>query len=110
MKLLFDENLSPKLPRLLAAQYPGSLHLRDCGLKGATDEEIWEYARDNGFAIVSKDSDFYQRSLFYGHPPKFIWLRIGNCTRNDLVVLLTTHQQDIHALDADPLESVLVLS
>lgn len=110
MKLLFDENLSPKLPRLLAAQYPGSLHLRDCGLKGATDEEIWEYARDNGFAIVSKDSDFYQRSLFYGHPPKFIWLRIGNCTRNDLVVLLTKHQQDIHALDADPLESVLVLS
>jgi predicted nuclease of predicted toxin-antitoxin system len=58
MKLLFDENLSPKLPRLLAAQYPGSLHLRDCGLKGAADEEIWEYARDNGFAIVSKDSDF----------------------------------------------------
>jgi hypothetical protein len=31
MKLLFDENLSPKLPRLFAAQFPGSLHLRDCG-------------------------------------------------------------------------------
>ncbi len=110
MKLLFDENLSPKLPRLLAAQYPGSLHLRDCGLKGATDEEIWEYARDNGFAIVSKDSDFYQRSLFYSYPPKFVWLRIGNCTRDALVALLTTHEQDLHALDTNPLESVLVLS
>ncbi len=110
MKLLFDENLSPKLPRLLATQFPGSLHSRDCGLKGATDEEIWEYAEANSFTIVSKDSDFYQRSLFYGSPPKFDWLRIGNCTREDLVRLLTIHEQEIFALEADPLESVLVLS
>ena len=110
MKLLFDENLSPKLPRLLAAQFPGSLHLRDCGLKGATDEDIWEYAAANDFMIVSKDSDFYQRSLFYGSPPKFVWLRIGNCTRDDLVRLLTIHEQEILALEADPLESILVLS
>jgi predicted nuclease of predicted toxin-antitoxin system len=110
MKLLFDENLSPKLPRLLATQFPGSLHLRDCGLKGATDEAIWEYAGTNNFTLVSKDSDFYHRSLFYGSPPKFVWLRIGNCTRDDLVALLTTHEQEIRALDADPLESVLVLS
>ena len=110
MKLLFDENLSPKLPRLLATQFPNSLHLRDCGLKGATDEEIWDYARANGLTIVSKDSDFYQRSLFYGSPPKFVWLRIGNCTRDDLVALLTSHEREIRALDADPLESILVLS
>jgi predicted nuclease of predicted toxin-antitoxin system len=110
MKLLFDENLSPKLPHLLTTQFPGSLHLRDCGLKGATDEKIWEYARANGFTLVSKDSDFYQRSLFYGSPPKFVWLRIGNCTRSDLVALITNHKQEILALDADPLESVLVLS
>ena len=109
MKLLFDENLSPKLPHLLATQFPGSLHLRDCSLKGATDEAIWECAESNNFTIVSKDSDFYQRSLFYGSPPKFVWLRIGNCTRDDLVRLLTTHEQAIRALDADPLESVLVL-
>ncbi len=110
MKLLFDENLSPKLPRLLATQFPGSLHLRDCGLKGATDEDIWEYAEANNFTIVSKDSDFYQRSLFYGSPPKFVWLRIGNCTREDLVRLLISHKQEIFALEADPLESILVLS
>ncbi|HEX9003026.1 MAG TPA: DUF5615 family PIN-like protein [Blastocatellia bacterium] len=66
--------------------------------------------RANGFAVVSKDSDFYKRSLFYGSPPKFIWLRIGNCTRDDLVALLTIYEQDIHALDSDPLESILVLS
>ena len=110
MKLLFDENLSPKLPRLLAALFPGSLHPRDVGLKGATDEDLWEYARANAFTIVSKDSDFYDLALLYGSPPKFVWLRVGNCTRDRLVTLIATHEQDIRALDADPFESVLVLS
>ena len=110
MKLLFDENLSPKLPRLLAPLFPGSAHVRECGLLGQTDESVWEYARANGFTIVSKDSDFHQRSLLYGHPPKLVWLRIGNCTSQQLSQLITTHEPDIHALDADPFESVLVLS
>jgi predicted nuclease of predicted toxin-antitoxin system len=110
MKLLFDENLSPKLPRLLDNWFSGSLHLRDCSLKGATDEAVWEYARDNEFTIVSKDSDFYQRGLLYGYPPKFVWLRIGNCTRESLVTLLITHAEDIRAFCADLVESILVLS
>jgi predicted nuclease of predicted toxin-antitoxin system len=67
MKLLFDENLSPKLPRILSTDFPESMHVRDCGLKGFPDEDVWEYARNNGFTVVSKDSDFYQRSLLYGH-------------------------------------------
>jgi predicted nuclease of predicted toxin-antitoxin system len=98
MKLLFDENLSPKLPRLLATVFPGSAHVRECSLFGHTDEDVWEYARANGFTIVSKDSDFQQRSLLYGHPPKLVWLRIGNCTRQQLFELITSHQQHIHAL------------
>ena len=107
MKLLFDENLSPKLPRLLATLFPDSAHARECGLLGLPDEDVWEYARANGFTIVSKDSDFQQRSLLYGHPPKIVWLRIGNCTRQQLV---TTHEQDIRALDADSFGAALVLS
>lgn len=110
MKLLFDENLSPKLPKLLASLFPGSQHLRECGLKGAKDKVIWEYAHINGFTIVSKDSDFYQRTLLFGSPPKLIWLRIGNCTRVELVDLITRHEQEILALENDPLESILVLS
>ncbi len=109
MKLLFDENLSPKLPGLLVSLFPGSLHVRECGLRGCPDEDVWEYARTNGFTIVSKDSDFYQRSLLYGHPPRFVWLRTGNCTRASLVSLLIAHENDIRAFDADPIESVLVL-
>ena len=80
MKLLFDENLSPRLVKGLADVYPGSLHVRDCDLHGASDVKIWQYAQENGFAILSKDSDFAQRSTLLGSPPKVIWLRIGNCT------------------------------
>ena len=110
MKLLFDENLSPKLPHLLAAVFPGSAHVRECGLQGKDDEDVWDYAHTNGFTIVSKDSDFHQRSLLYGHPPKVVWLRIGNCTRQALVQLITAHEHAIHALDTDPLESMLIVS
>ena len=108
MKLLFDENLSPKLPRLLAVKFPGSVHVRDLGFKGFADDSIWEYARANGFVIISKDSDFNQRSLFYGHPPKLIWLCLGNCSRADIVNLLVTHERDILAFEASP-EAVLLL-
>ncbi|MEO7298359.1 MAG: DUF5615 family PIN-like protein [Verrucomicrobiota bacterium] len=109
MKLLFDENLSPKLPKLLATVFPGSKHVRDCGLKGVADDEVWEYARANDFTVVSKDSDFYQRSLLYGSPPKFIWLRIGNCTRIQIVQLLVQNESEIRKADVDSAQSVLVL-
>ena len=110
MKLLFDENLSPKLPALLESKFPGSRHWRDCGLKGASDTAVWDYARAQGFTLVSKDSDFYQRSLYYGQPPKFVWLRLGNCTRADLLALLLRHESDLRAFDVDPAAAVLVLS
>ena len=62
MKLLFDQNLSPWLPRLLADLYPDSVHIRELGMSESTDTQIWEYASVNGFTIVSKDSDFQARS------------------------------------------------
>ena len=109
MKLIFDENLSPKLPRLLDRQFPGSVHVRDCGLKGHADQAVWEYARTNGFTLVSKDGDFYQRSLLLGAPPKLVWLWLGNCTRRQLLSLLLKHQDAIRAFEFAP-ESVLLLS
>jgi predicted nuclease of predicted toxin-antitoxin system len=72
MKLLFDQNLSPRLVRLLADIYPESIHVREVGLHDADDSAIWQYAKAHGHAIVSKDSDFQQRSLLHGSPPKFI--------------------------------------
>jgi len=109
MKLLFDENLSPNLPRLVGAVFAGSEHVREIGLKGHTDEEIWNYARLHGFTIISKDKDFYQRALLYGSPPKLVWLRLGNCTRDELQALIQRHQMNILAFEGS-MEFVLVLS
>ena len=54
MKLLFDQNVSPKLVNRLADVFPGSGHVQSAGLDYAGDDQIWEYARLNGFAIVTK--------------------------------------------------------
>jgi predicted nuclease of predicted toxin-antitoxin system len=55
MKLLFDENLSPQLVRLLHDLFPNSIHVRDVGLKAADDPVVWKYAQDNGLIICTKD-------------------------------------------------------
>ncbi|MDK3159499.1 DUF5615 family PIN-like protein [Kamptonema cortianum] len=110
MKLLFDENLSPKLPALLTALFPGSIHVRECGLLGKADSDIWEYARAHEFIIVSKDCDFQQRSLLDGHPPKVVWLRIGNCRLAQIVTMMKVHEQVLLDFESNPLESLLILS
>lgn len=109
MKLLFDQNLSPRLPSILADLYPDSVHVREVGLRDAQDTDIWDYARLNGFVIVSKDSDFQQRSLLYGHPPKFIWLRVGNCTVRLIEELLRKHSAAIYTFNQDAVKSHLML-
>jgi len=88
VKLLFDENLSPRLPRVLADLFPDSTHVHECGLETADDSAIWCYAKDHGFTIVSKDSDFQDRSVLHGHPPKFVWVRAENCSTIDIESLL----------------------
>jgi predicted nuclease of predicted toxin-antitoxin system len=95
VKLLFDQNLSSKLPRALADLFPGSLHVQDLGLREADDRLIWEQAKANGLIIVSKDSDFYQRVLLYGHPPQLIWIRRGNCSTLAVAPILRTHFSQI---------------
>lgn len=53
MKLLLDENLSPRLPELLSDLYPGSSQIELLGLRGATDTAVWEYAKTEGYVLVS---------------------------------------------------------
>jgi predicted nuclease of predicted toxin-antitoxin system len=88
LKLLFDENLSPRLVDLLKLSYPGSQHVHFCGLGASPDRDIWEYAKEHQFVIVSKDSDFGERSIVHGHPPKVVWLRMGNCTTDQVALFL----------------------
>jgi predicted nuclease of predicted toxin-antitoxin system len=109
MKLLFDQNLSHRLAASLAADYPGSAHVGHAGLADGDDQSVWNYARANGFCIVSKDSDFQQRALLYGHPPKVIWVRIGNCPTAAAEASLRARRADVLAFDADPAAAILIL-
>ena len=108
MKLLFDQNLSPQLPALLSdisrqRPRPGIRAGRRLRCR------YLDFALENGFEIVSKDSDFQQRSLLFGHPPKFIWLRVGNCPVRTTRELLRKHSAAIHTFVLNPEESHLML-
>ena len=110
MKLLFDQNLSHRLVALFSAEFPGSQHVRNVGLAKAPDPDVWIYSKANGFAITSKDTDFEQRSLLYGHPPKVIWIRLGNCSTAAVANLLQSKFNEVRAFEADPTASFLALS
>jgi predicted nuclease of predicted toxin-antitoxin system len=110
MKLLFDENLSHKLARLLEDLFPNSIHVRDVGLKAADDPLVWEYAKDNGLILVSKDADMHQRSFMFGPPPKVIWVRLGNCSTAEVEKLARRHFEAIKAFHEDIYASFLSLS
>jgi predicted nuclease of predicted toxin-antitoxin system len=109
MKLLIDQNLSPHLTRLLGNLYPGSIHVREDGFREAADAAIWEYAKQNGFVVISKDSDFQARSLLFGSPPKFIWLRVGNCSVRSIEELLRKYSVTIHTFAMAPEKAHLML-
>jgi predicted nuclease of predicted toxin-antitoxin system len=110
VKLLFDENVSPELPRMLASEYPGSAHVRAVGLRGAEDWQIWDYCLGQGFAIVSKDTDFRERSFVEGFPPKVIWLDIGNAGTTMIADLLWRERQRVEAFGNQDETSCLILS
>lgn len=88
MKLLFDQNLSPKLVFQLSDIYPDSKHVFELGMGSSTDMEIWKFAREKGYTIVSKDSDFSDMTVLRGFPPKLIWIRRGNCNTHLVAQLL----------------------
>ena len=110
MKLLFDENLSPSLVRSLNALYPGSAHVAHKMLDSASDATIWDFAKLNGFTVVSKDSDFYDRSVFLGSPPQVVWLKVGNCSTVAIEALLVKARPQIEAFIKLDTETCLILS
>ena len=110
MKLLFDENLSPKLPSHLSDLFPNSLHVRDLDMKATIDPIVWDYAKDNDLMIVSKDADMHDLSLVFGNPPKVIWLRLGNCSTLQVENLLRRDFSAIKIFHEDKNLSLLALS
>ena len=70
MKFLIDHNLSPKLVKHLAGTFPGCVHTENLGFGRTSDQDLWRYARENGFSILTKDTDYEQLSMLRGAPPK----------------------------------------
>lgn len=81
MKLRLDENLSRRLVPFLQHDYPGSSQVLLLGMESASDAEVWQAAKDQGFVIVTRDADFEELSLVWGQPPKVIWLKTRNQSR-----------------------------
>ncbi len=109
MKLLFDQNLSPQLVEHLSDLYPGSEHVYRVGLDRAPDTELWDYARQNGFALVTQDADFSERSYRLGHPPKVIWIRLGNCSTARMESILRSRHPAIASFEHEAAANILTL-
>ena len=77
--------------------------LRFCqlGLDRAEDGEVWRYARDNSFVIVTKDADFGEMSTLHGFPPQVVWLRVGNCTTGRIEELLRSNRDNIKRMEQE---------
>ena len=78
MKLLLDQNLSHRIVKSLLSVYPDSTQVTLLAMGRSTDKEIWQYARDHDYAVVTLDADFHEYSLLWGGPPLIIWLKCGN--------------------------------
>ena len=110
MKLLLDENLSHRVVSQIQSLFPGSTHVHEVGLQRSDDATVWAFARDHGFTIVSKDADFHQLSFLHGPPPKVVWLRVGNCSTEQVLSVLRKHVDHLRAFEADDESAFLIVS
>lgn len=94
---------------MLGATYPESIHVKQCGLNRASDTEVWEYAKSHGYTIVSKDSDFQERSILWGSPPKVIWVRMKNCKSIEIARLLQNARVQVEEFTNREAETFLIL-
>ena len=94
MKLLFDQNISFRVLHLITDIYPDSVQVSKIGLQNSTDSEIWSFAAQNGFTIVTFDADFADLQSIKGFPPKIIWLRFFD-QRTSVVSARLIAKQDV---------------
>lgn len=110
MKLLLDENLSRRIVPFLQTAFPGSTQVTLLGLEAASDSEVWQYAKTNDFVIVSRDSDFQERSLVAGHPPQVVWLKIPNRSKTIVLNILLDRYTEIEQALIEQNRACVVIS
>ena len=88
MKFLIDAQLPPALTHWIVSQGHQAAHVLDIGLQSADDPVIWERARSEDTAIISKDEDFVDHWLLSAEPVQLVWIRKGNCSNQALLAWL----------------------
>lgn len=53
MKLLFDQNISFRVIKKISRFFPNAKQVKELGLENSADMQIWEYAKDQEFTIVT---------------------------------------------------------
>jgi predicted nuclease of predicted toxin-antitoxin system len=76
---------------------------------GATDTKVWEYAKQRGFTLASKDSDFHEKVYSLATPPKVVWNRKGNCTNRQIELILRNKVAGIRVLMGNPELAYLII-
>jgi predicted nuclease of predicted toxin-antitoxin system len=109
VSLLLDENLSPRLLQRLFSLFPGVIHVRDVGLKQASDEVIWEWATRRNCTIVTTDADFAGLSRRLGWPSKVIHLEECDFPLRMIEELLRQSAIRIAEFEKDPDTGLLSL-
>jgi len=107
MKLLFDQNISFRVLRLLSDNFSDCRHVRSVGLNDCNDVKIWQFAKQNGFSIVTFDADFFDISLLRGFPPKIIWFRTGNLTTSEIAERIILNYSAIASFIDNPDQNCL---
>jgi predicted nuclease of predicted toxin-antitoxin system len=109
VKLLFDQNLSPRLVQRLADLYPSSTHVYHIGLDRASDTVLWNHAHEHAFILVTQDADFGEMNEVRGFPPKVIWIRRGNCSTGEIESIFRQSHEAIIRLGEDPTAGILTV-
>jgi len=109
MKFLVDENISRKIVPAIAAAFPDSRHVTDLSLQTKDDSAIWDFAKENGFSILTKDSDFNEILAMKQFPPKIVWIQRGNCSTPAMLEIINTNILRINSFLIDADNGLLVL-
>ncbi len=101
MRFLVDARLPPALVRFLTSLGEDAMHVLDASLLEAEDGEIWSFALENGWVIITKDDDFSFRASVSKLSPKIVWVHVGNCSKQKLLEIFHKHWAAIkHELEA----------
>ncbi len=93
--ILIDAQLSPILAAWISSTFGvESRPVRDLNLRDAEDSTIFQYARQAGTVVMTKDEDFVMLLERHGPPPQVLWITCGNTSNKHLKLILNKYLHD----------------